>query len=194
MPYVKHVCVHSTVEKSLRYILDSDKTEELKYTTAINCTLAPHEVYSQMKMVYEQYTGHSFDEPKPEIGNGRVKAIHYIMSFADEENVTPELAHKIGKALVRKMFGTDVQAVIATHVNSSHVHNHILINSYSISGQKFNANKTTLRQVRENTNEMCRAFGVKPALNFEGRVGQLSITNGIIRSTVLLGKKRSETR
>ena len=45
------------------------------------------------------------------------------------------------KALVRKNYGDDVQAVIATHVDKDHLHSHIIINSYSLSGQKFYANK-----------------------------------------------------
>ena len=89
------------------------------------------------------------------------------MSFADSENVTPELAHKIGMAFVRKMFGDDVQAVIATHVNTEHIHNHILINSYSLTGKQFYDNKASVRKMREVTNGVCRAFGVEPALNFE---------------------------
>ena len=91
------------------------------------------------------------------------------MSFADNENVTPKLAHKIAKAFVRKNFGDEVQAVIATHVDASHVHNHVIINSYSLSGQKYYANRTSLRQARETVNGVCRAFGVTPALNFENK-------------------------
>lgn len=122
-----------------------------------------------MKAVYQQYSRRNYDEPKSLNGKTPVKAIHYIMSFADEENISPELAHKIAKAFVRKTFGKDVQAVIATHVDKSHVHNHIIINSYSLSGQKFYANQTTLWKIRETTNGICKAFGVKPALNFEGK-------------------------
>ncbi|SDA31886.1 Relaxase/Mobilisation nuclease domain-containing protein [Ruminococcus sp. YE71] len=90
-------------------------------------------------MVYEQFAKDKFSSPKPLEGKGSVKAIHYIMSFADSENVTPELAHKIAKAFVRKNFGEDAQAVIATHVDRSHVHTHIILNSYSLSGQKYYA-------------------------------------------------------
>lgn len=167
IPYVKHVCVHTTVNKSLAYILNPDKTEKLMLTTSINCTTNAKDAYLQMKTVYDQFAKDSFDTPKPSKGNGTVKAIHYIMSFADSENVTPELAHKIAKAFVRKNFGDDVQAVIATHVDASHIHNHVIINSYSLSGQKYYANRNSLRKARETTNGVCRAFGVKPALNFE---------------------------
>lgn len=122
-----------------------------------------------MRLVYEQYARDKYSSPLPLEGKGSVKAIHYIMSFADSENVTPELAHKIAKAFVRKNFGEDAQAVIATHVDRSHVHCHVILNSYSLSGQKYYACRDSLRQARENVNGVCRAFGVKPALIFENK-------------------------
>ena len=157
------------MDNSLRYILNPDKTEDMVYTTSINCTTNARDAYLQMKAVYNQFARDNFDTPLPLTGKATVKAIHYIMSFADEENVTPELAHKIAKAFVRKNFGDDAQAVIATHVDKSHTHCHIILNSYSLSGQKYYANRTTLRQARETANGVCRAFGVKPALNFENK-------------------------
>lgn len=157
------------MDNSLRYILNPDKTEDMVYTTSINCTTNARDAYLQMKAVYNQFARDNFDTPLPLTGKATVKAIHYIMSFADEENVTPELAHKIAKAFVRKNFGDDAQAVIATHVDKSHTHCHIILNSYSLSGQKYYANRTTLRQARETANGVCRAFGVTPALNFENK-------------------------
>lgn len=127
-----------------------------------------------MKAVYEQYSGHSFDSPKPKKGSAHVKTIHYIMSFADSENVSPELAFKIAKTLVIKAFGKDVQAVIAVHTDKSHVHAHIAINTYSLSGRKYNANMRSLYFVREKSNEVCRTYGVTPALNFEGEGRSIS--------------------
>ena len=169
MPYVKSVCVHTTVDKSLSYILNPDKTEEMLYTTSINCTTDARDAYLQMKAVYEHYAADRFNCPSPLEGKGTVKAIHYIISFADSENVTPELAFKIAKAYVRKTFGEDVQAVIAVHVDKSHTHCHIVMNSYSLSGEKFYANKASLRRAREYANGVCQAFGVTPALNFENK-------------------------
>ena len=138
-------------------------------TASANCITNPRDAYLEMKTVYDHFARDSFDSPPPLTGKGTVKAIHYVMSFADNENVTPKLAHKIAKAFVRKNFGDEVQAVIATHVDASHVHNHVIINSYSLSGQKYYANRTSLRQARETVNGVCRAFGVTPALNFENK-------------------------
>ena len=174
MPYCKSVAIHGHVDKTLSYILDPDKTEELKYTTSINCMTEAELAYTQMKAVYEQYSRRSYEATAQKNGKSAVKAIHYIISFADSENVTPELAHKIAKTLVRKNFGDDAQAVIATHTNTDHVHCHIVLNSYSISGGRFYDNKKTLRTVRENTNGICRAFGITPALNFENKGRSIS--------------------
>ena len=167
MPYCKQLAVHNNVKQTLTYILNPDKTDERILTASINCMTEPEFAYTQMKAVYEQFSKRSYDSPKQKNGKSSVKAIHLIMSFADLENVFPELALKISKAFVRKMFGDDAQAVIATHVNTDHVHNHILINSYSLTGKRFYDNKASVRKMREVTNGVCRAFGVKPALNFE---------------------------
>ena len=174
MPYCKSVAVHRNVKQALTYILNPDKTDERVLTISLNCMTEPEFAYTQMKMVYEQYARRSYDDPPSKTGKSPVKAIHYIMSFADSEGVTPELAHKIGMAFVRKMFGDDVQAVIATHVNTDHVHNHILINSYAINGKRFYDNKASIRRMREVTNGVCRAFGVEPALNFENEGRSIS--------------------
>lgn len=169
MPYCKSVAIHRNVKQALTYILNPDKTDERVLTISLNCMTEPDFAYTHMKAVYEQYARRSYDAPPSKSGKSPVKAIHYIMSFADSEGVTPELAHKIGMAFVRKMFGDDVQAVIATHVNTDHVHNHILINSYSLTGKRFYDNKASVRKMREVTNGVCRAFGVEPALNFENK-------------------------
>ena len=176
MPYCKSVAVHRNVKQALTYILNPDKTDERVLTISVNCMTEPEFAYTQMKAVYEQYARRSYDATPSKSGKSPVKAIHYIMSFADSENVTPELAHKIGMAFVRKMFGDDVQAVIATHVNTDHVHNHILINSYSLTGKRFYDNKSSVRKMRKVTNGVCRAFGVEPALNFENEGRSITYT------------------
>ena len=153
----------------MRYILDTNKTEELLYTTSINCMTDAESANSQMQLVYEQFARDRFNSPPPLEGKGMVKAIHYIQSFSPDDNITPELAHRIAKSLVRKNFGDDVQAVIATHVDKDHLHSHIIINSYSLSVRKFYANKESLRQFRRNSNGVCKAFGIDIHPNLTGK-------------------------
>ena len=125
--------------------------------------------YLQMRLVYDQFAKDHFNSPPPLQGKGSVKAIHYIQSFSPDDDVTPELAHKIAKAFLRKAFGDDVQAVIATHVDKDHLHSHIIINSYSLSGKKYYANRKSLKRIREISDGVCRAFGLKPNPNLTGK-------------------------
>ena len=53
--------------------------------------------YLQMRLVYDQFAKDHFNSPPPLQGKGSVKAIHYIQSFSPDDNVTPELVHKIAK-------------------------------------------------------------------------------------------------
>ncbi len=161
MPYLKSVSIHHSVNRSIAYILNPEKTDDLLYTASLNCVTNAKDAYLNMKMVYEHYSGKKFNEPLPEKGKGHVKAIHYIQSFDPNENITPELAHKIGKAFARRTFGDDCQIVIATHVDKEHIHNHFILNTYSISGEKFNDNMKTRNKIREYSDRSCLAFGIK---------------------------------
>jgi len=169
MPYVKSVSIRTTVNRSIAYILNPDKTEELLYTTSLNCMTNAKDAYLAMKTVYEHFSGEKFNAPLPLKGKGSVKAIHYIQSFDPQDNVSPELAHRIAKAFARKTFGDDCQIVIATHTDKNHIHNHLIINTYSISGQKFNANKTTLKKIKNYSDRTCLAFGIQPYDKSKGK-------------------------
>lgn len=115
-----------------------------------------------MKMVYEQFSGNKFDEPPPKSSKSKVKAIHYIQSFDPKDKISPELAHQIGRTFARKAFGDNCQIVIATHVDKEHIHTHFIINAYGIDGQKFNDNLSTRKNLREISDRVCLAFGIKP--------------------------------
>lgn len=153
----------------MRYILSPDKTEDLLYTASVNCMTDAESAYLQMRLVYDQFAKDHFNSPPPLQGKGSVKAIHYIQSFSPDDDVTPELAHKIAKAFLRKAFGDDVQAVIATHVDKDHLHSHIIINSYSLSGKKYYANRKSLKRIRDISDGVCIAFGIKPNPNLTGK-------------------------
>ena len=153
----------------MRYILNPDKTEDLLYTASVNCMTDAESAYLQMRLVYDQFAKDHFNSPPPLQGKGSVKAIHYIQSFSPDDDVTPELAHKIAKAFLRKAFGDEVQAVIATHVDKDHLHSHIIINSYSLSGKKYYANRKSLKRIREISDGVCKVFGIDIHPNLTGK-------------------------
>ncbi len=162
MPYVKSIPLHTTVNRSIAYILDPAKTDDMLFTTSLNCLCNAKDAYLSMKTVFEHYSGEKFNAPLPLEGKGSVKAIHYIQSFDPQDNISPELAHRIAKAFARKTFGDNCQIVIATHLDRGHLHNHLIINTYGIDGHKFNDNWTTRKKIREYSDRVCLAFGIQP--------------------------------
>ncbi len=171
MPYLKSISLRTTVNRSLAYILNPDKTEDLIYTNAMNCIPDPKCAYLAMKMVYEQFSGNKFDEPPHKSGKSKVKAIHYIQSFDPKDKISPELAHQIGRTFARKAFGDNCQIVIATHVDKEHIHTRFIINAYGIDGRKFNDNLATRKNLREISDRVCLAFGIKPIEPKQGASG-----------------------
>ena len=57
---------------------------------------------------------------------------------------------------------------ITTPVAASHT-SHIIINSYSLSGKKYYANRKSLKRIREISDGVCLAFGLKPNPNLTGK-------------------------
>ena len=169
MPYVKSIPIRATVQKSLNYILNPDKTEGLLYTSSMNCMTSAKDAYLEMKSVFESFSTEKDNAPLPIDGKGSVKAIHYIQSFDPRDNLSPELAHRIAKAFARKTFGDDCQVVIATHVDKGHVHSHLIVNTYTLTGRKLNDNQATLKHIREYSDRVCLAFGIQPFDKSKGK-------------------------
>ena len=76
MPYVKSIPIRATVQKSLNYILNPDKTEGLVYASSMNCMTSAKDAYLKMKSVFESFSTEKYNAPLPIDGKGSVKAIH----------------------------------------------------------------------------------------------------------------------
>ena len=106
-------------------VLYGDKTDEMKYVSGVNCL--PETAYEEMIATKNRFNK----------GKEKIIGYHLIQSFAEGE-VTPEVAHELGLEYVNEVFGKDFEVVVATHLNTDNVHNHIVINSVSLkTGKKF---------------------------------------------------------
>ena len=133
MAIIKYNAVHVTPKAHLRYILNPDKNEELKYVTGICCNSDLDAVYEDFKELYEIYDSEKFNLRKAKDGKNHIRIHSYIQSFAAGE-VTAEQAHQIGIDWCKAMFGEDRPVIISTHINTDHVHNHMyfLYSSFGI--------------------------------------------------------------
>lgn len=162
MPYVKSISVHSTPEKTIAYIINPDKTENLLFVSGLNCSTVPKIAYIEMKNIFENYSKHSFDEKKAVNSKTPIKLFHFVQSFSPQENISPELAHKIAQEWATKSFGRDRQVIISTHVDKGHIHSHIVLNPYDFNGKKFNSNCKTLEAIRSMSDTISLKYDIKP--------------------------------
>ena len=125
-----------SLEDAIGYAANRSKTEQSCYETAFACTL--ESAFADMRHTKERW--HK---------TGGVQGYHLVQSFAADE-VTPELAHRIAQELADRVLGGRYEYVIGTHLNTGHIHSHIVWNSVSrIDGKKYHSNgKSYVTQIR----------------------------------------------
>ena len=145
---------------ALHYVEDADKTfdatEKRLLVSGVNCI--PENAKQEMT------------DTKKRFGKeGGILAHHAYQSFKPGE-VTPKLAHKIGVETAKKMWGDRFEVIVATHMGSHAIHNHILINSVSfVDGKKYNGNKENYKRFREVSDALCREYELSVIENPQGK-------------------------
>lgn len=152
--------IYGDICKALHYASDERKTvageEKAMYVTGVNCSADT--AFSEMISVQER-----FDKT-----TGNV-AYHAYQSFKTGE-VTPQLAHKLGVELAKRMWGDEHQVLVATHFNTGTYHNHLVINSVNMwSGKKFNCNEGAYWKLRSISDELCKENGLTVIKNPKGK-------------------------
>ena len=135
-----------SLQDALDYAANRDKTEQSCFESSYACTLET--AFADMRQTKEQWH-------KP----GGVQGYHLVQSFAAGE-VTPELAHQIAKELADRVLGGQYEYVIGTHLNTGHIHSHIVWNSVScVDGKKYRSNyKSYVKEIRAVSDELCRKY------------------------------------
>lgn len=160
MAYTKIFAIRARLDDRVKYAINGEKTEldekigyaadfvktgSVRFVTALNCKSA--------EIAFD-----TMRKTKKKFGKtGGVLGYHFIQSFAPGE-VTPEQAHEIGCEFTRRLFGEDFEAVIGTHLDKAHPHNHIIVNSVSrTDGHKYHSSpESYYNTVRGTSDELCR--------------------------------------
>lgn len=154
--------IFSDLKQVLKYAENDEKTvdknEKSMYVTGVNCNRET--AYEEMMTVQKR-----FDKCTGNI------AYHAYQSFKTGE-VSPEIAHKIGVELARKMWA-EHQIMVATHFNTGTYHNHFVINSVNmVTGKKFNCNKGAYYRFRGLSDELCKEYGLTVIENPKGKTSR----------------------
>lgn len=143
MAVTKFLTRKTRLDTLIKYIMNGEKTEKMMYVSGVNCR--PGTAISEM-----QDTKKRFDKE-----NGII-SYHLIQSF-DGKEIFPKKCHELGLQYTKELFGDDFQFVVATHLNTDNVHNHIVVNSVSFkSGNKFYSNRETKDFIRITSDFICR--------------------------------------
>ena len=160
MAYVKHTAIHTTPKAHLKYILNPEKNEKMKYVTGICCGGDLETAYDNFKEIFEKYNDEDFDNCKSSKKSGKkhIRIHSYTQSF--DSSVSPEEAHRIGVEWAKKVFGENRPIIVSTHSNTDHCHNHIVVCPYDLDGIRWHSNRKTLDFVRKRSDEICLEHGL----------------------------------
>lgn len=131
----------------LAYAKDEEKTEREFFVEGINCNpLTARDQFVSVKQAYGKEEG--------------IQAYHGYLSFK-EQDISPELAQKIGMEFVNEVWGNRFQAVVTTHLNTKHLHCHYVINSVSfVDGKRLWGDEKAWFKFRLVADKICEKYGL----------------------------------
>ncbi len=136
-----------SLEGALDYTTNPAKTEQQLFVSGINCT--PENARETMNRTKKQYGK-----------QGGIVAFHAYQSFKPGETA-PEAAHAIGIRLATELWGSRFEMVVSTHLDKSHIHNHVIINSVSFAdGKRFHSDSKCYHDMRRASDRLCREHGL----------------------------------
>lgn len=152
----------------ISYAVSSHKTQQLneeldtleRFVSGINCN--PSTAREEMIAVKKRFGKE----------DGTI-AYHGYQSFAPGE-ATPEIAHKIGVELARRLWGERYQVVVATHLDkANHLHNHFVLNTVSfVDGKKYFRSAKDYHDLQTTSDALCREYGLSVIENPQSGKGK----------------------
>ena len=151
MAVTKIKAIRGTLSKAIAYILNPEKTDEKLLVSSYGCAseTAARE-FEWTRKIAEQKG----------MNPVRIIARHVIQSFEIGE-VTPELAHEIGKQFADEILGGKYEYVLTTHTDKDHVHNHLIFNAVDfVDYHAYKSYKRIYYDMREVSDRLCKENGL----------------------------------
>jgi len=139
------------LSKAIAYILNPEKTDEKLLVSSYGCAseTAARE-FEWTRKIAEQKG----------MNPVRIIARHVIQSFEIGE-VTPELAHEIGKQFADEILEGKYEYVLTTHIDKDHVHNHLIFNAVDfVDYHAYKSYKRIYYDMREVSDRLCKENGL----------------------------------
>lgn len=151
MAVTKIKAIRGTLSKALAYIMNPEKTDDKMLVSSYGCaTETAAQEFEWTRKIAEQQ------------GMNPVKIIarHVIQSF-DVGEVSPELAHEIGKQFADEILGGKYEYVLTTHIDKGHVHNHLIFNAVNfVDHHAYKSYRKIYYDMREASDRLCKENGL----------------------------------
>lgn len=159
MAFVKSISIHKNVGDALKYITNPKKTKGGLLVDSINCSTDFKTATQQFNLYQKMY----FDGKYQNTDKQKIIAHHFIQSFSKTDKLTPAEALQVGIDTMKDYLGDNAdgyQILVATHTDKKHLHNHIIVNSINLKGERYHSNKKSLNELREVSNTITSQRGL----------------------------------
>ena len=139
----------SVLRSVIEYVEQEKKTRwgDARLVLGHNCV--PQSALTEMQMTKNRFRK-----------TGGTQFYHFVQFFSADDDITPQEVNAIGLEFAQRQF-PDFEVVVATHVDTGHLHNHMVVNSVScVDGHKLHQSPNDLLTHRQVNDEICLAHGL----------------------------------
>lgn len=151
MAITKIKAIRGTLNKAIEYITNPAKTDEKLLVCSYGCAAETAAKEFEWTRVIAEQRG---------MQPVKILARHVVQSF-DIGEVSPELAHKIGKQFADEILQGKYEYVLSTHIDKGHVHNHIIFNSVNfVDYHAYKSYRKFYYDMRKISDRICSEHGL----------------------------------
>ena len=177
MAIVKVKVGKGSLSDVFNYVLDKEKTDDSLISGKDCMSETAQKEFELVKHRYVKTDGRTY--------------FHIVQSFSPEDGITPYNANSLGLEFAG--FFEGYQALVVTHTNKGHLHNHIIVNSVSFeNGRKLHMEKADLQALKEYSNKLCKKYGLS-VTEIDTRAGKKQKWKDELIRTAFIGLAYSDT-
>ena len=151
MAITKIKAIRGTLNKAIEYITNPAKTDEKLLVYSYGCAAETAAKEFEWTRAIAEQRG---------MQPVKILARHVVQSF-DIGEVSPELAHEIGKQFADEILQGKYEYVLSTHIDKGHVHNHIIFNSVNfVDYHAYKSYRKFYYDMRKVSDRICSEHGL----------------------------------
>ena len=176
MACIKFIAVSRGLKGIMEYVTDKEKTEA-RLISGVNCVAKTAlDEFEAVKKQFRKTDGRAY--------------YHIVQAFSPDDPLDFDTAHELGIKLAQYFKG--YQCLVVTHMNTAHIHNHIIMNSVNFeTGRKFHQTARDMEQIKHYSNRLCRQYNLSTT---EPKAAKFAPWKRRLTTAIYLGMKVCRTK